>query len=151
MDLSTLTTQEASEQGAEMPVLNFITQEPITDGKGVPSVIRLAGMDSKRYREHNRKVQNRKLRNITRGAKNVTWDAEEAEKDNLDLAVACTLSWSGIGWKGEDLPCTPENVQMLYTQLPWLREQVEQFITARENFFTKPPSSSSNTTVSPSN
>jgi hypothetical protein len=49
--------------------------------------------------------------------------------------VKCTTAWDGVGYGGEDeIECTPANVLMLYTELPWLRDQVSAFIDDRTNF-----------------
>lgn len=55
-------------------------------------------------------------------------------EDKLELLTACTKSW--VGWQdgGKDFPCNPKNALALYTRLPFVREQVEEYVHERGNF-----------------
>lgn len=150
MDLSSLSTKQLSEEGAVLTVLDPRTDEPLVNSDGSSVTLTLSGMDGARYREHQRKIQNRRLKNLGRGGKaKLDLDAEELEKESLELLAACTLGWEGIEWKGAPLPFTQANAEMLYTELSWLRVQVDQFIGDRQNFFLTPAKNSSSTTASP--
>lgn len=135
MDLSQLSTKELSDQGVVMTVINPKTGEELSSN-GEVVTLTLAGIDSDRYRAHQRKLQNRRLKSLSRGrGAKLDLDADDLDEESLDTLVACTLDWSGIGWESDkDLPCTPENVKMVYQKLPWLRDQVDFFIGSRENF-----------------
>lgn len=102
------------------------------DGKE-PVTISLVGVDSENYQAAARASQNRRLAKINpRKVRQVT--AEEMENDALEILVACTIAWEGIGWGKEDLKCTPENVRKVYANVPFIREQVDEFINDRSNF-----------------
>ncbi len=135
MDLSTLSTKQKSEEGVVMTVEDPRTGEPLLDDQGEGVTITVAGSDSKAYRTYSRKIQNKRLKNLKPGQRSLNIDSEEMEEEALELMCKCTLGWSGIAWQGEALECTPQNAKMLFTELGWLREQVDIFITDRANFF----------------
>ena len=138
LDLATMDTKSMAEEGALMEVTDPRTGDPLKDSDGNKVTITLAGMDSKRYQDGQYKIQNKRInQSIRKGRMQATIDAEDLAKENLELLVDCTLSWSGFTWRGEVLPCTAENARMLYTQLGWLREQADSFIADRQNFFRR--------------
>jgi hypothetical protein len=128
MDLSALDTSLANE-GVDLHLTHPVTGEPLLDTDGKPVTIRLLGMDSSRYRRHNRALLNRRLENP---AKKPT--ADQIDEDNLAMFVALTVGWSGIGLDGVDLEFSEANAQKVYTRLPWVREQADAFIGDRKNF-----------------
>jgi hypothetical protein len=146
-DLSLFSTKERSEEGAVLTVLDPTSGEPLSDDNGKSVTITLSGVDGAKYRECQNKIQNRRLKSIGRGKTKLELDAAELEKEGLELLASCTLGWSGIVWKGSELPFTVENAKMLYGELGWLREQVDSFIGERQNFFPKAVTSSSSTTA----
>jgi len=148
MDLSALSTKQLSEEGVEMDVCDPRTGDPVVDSEsGEKITITLSGVDGKRYREQQRKMQSRRLKNVGRGPKaKVDFDVDSFEAESLDLLASCTLGWKHITWKGQALPFSTENARMLYTELSWLREQVDAFVGDRQNFFQRPANNSSSTT-----
>ncbi|MFO0271362.1 MAG: hypothetical protein ACK53W_12610 [Gemmatimonadota bacterium] len=131
MDLSKLDTVAAADEGAIMDVLHPITQERLVDPETGEAVsLRLAGIDSERYRAHVRRSTNRRIQNRSR---KVT--AEDIEAEALDLLVAVTLGWTGIDLDGKPLPYSAANAKTLYTRCPWMREQADVFVGDRANFF----------------
>ncbi len=52
----------------------------------------------------------------------------------IDVLVACTLGWEGLGDKEGPLAFTPENARRLYIDYPVIREQVDNFVGNRGNF-----------------
>ena len=148
MDLSTLSTKQLSEEGSVLTLLDPRTDEPLVNPDGSSVMITLSGMDGQRYRDHQRRIQNRRLKGLGRGKSKIDLDAEEMEKEALELLAACTIGWSGIDGKdGNPLPFTTANAELLYGE-SWIRIQVDQFIGDRQNFFLTPAKSSSSTTVS---
>ena len=53
----------------------------------------------------------------------------------LDLLAACTVSWVEIEENGEPLACNAETAKRVYTDYPWLREQVQAAFLASADFF----------------
>lgn len=60
--------------------------------------------------------------------------AEEIEESALRQLSICTVSWKGVKLDGQELECNPDNAYMLYSRLPWLKEQVDEFVGDRANF-----------------
>jgi hypothetical protein len=120
-----------AESGVDMPVRHPATNALVLQDNGkTPVVIHLAGMDSVRFRKTQRANADRRFK----GMQNRAPTAEELDTEGLDILVNCTLGWSGIILDGTPLECTPANVRMLYTRLPWVRKQVDTFMGNRANF-----------------
>ena len=70
-----------------------------------------------------------------RGNKDI--DIDTLEKEAMETRVALTLGWGclELGDDGE-LEFTEDNVRKVYTDFPWLAEQVDEFQGDRANFFT---------------
>jgi len=133
-DLGVVDTRKRSEEGVELQILG-------ADGfpvqvRGETLAIVLAGPDSDRFAEGQRKAQKRQM--------------EAAEKrqelpDGEFMAIVlshCAISWTGVyhpGEKGKAIPCSPEAAFELFKQYPWIREQAKGFAGLRANFL--PPSS----------
>lgn len=127
MDLAQLDTSSPS-GGVAMEVKHPTTGDVLKDGEE-PVTITLVGADSQQYRDVQRSFQNARLRDAR---KPVT--AEQLETQATATLAACTLGWSGIELDGQKLDCTVPNAKRLYARLPWLREQVDAFISERANF-----------------
>ena len=116
-----------AEEGAELEVL-----DPAT-GEAVGVYIMLAGADSSVHRKASVNISKRRL-NGQKGFRNRGFDPEKAEAENIEILAACTLSWKGVLVDGAPLPCSRDNAIKMYTRFPWLREQVEQFISDRSAY-----------------
>jgi hypothetical protein len=116
----------AAETGTELVLLNPIDDEP-TDMK-----IMVLGFDSSKAKEAIRASGNKRLK---RGK--LVSTMEEMEQSGLNLTAACTISWSGIEENGEEVEFAPANVKRIYTEYPWIKEQVDAFIGDRANFLSK--------------
>ena len=105
-------------------------QPEMPNGDLAPFKIKLIGKDSKAYGAKIRRVYE-KTRNKKKGL-----NAAEIEIERMAIAVACTIEWDVKWTDGKELPCTSDNVEMIYTQFPWILEQVEDFIGDRANFLS---------------
>lgn len=126
MDLDALKIAEKSEEGEILTILHPVSFEE-TDIK-----IKLAGMDSARYRNKVKQIaEKEKVRKKT----NIDFDG--IEKRGAEILAACTIDWKGIQRGGDTIPFSYENAVELYSDpnLRWLREQVDEFIANRANFF----------------
>jgi len=133
VDLSTLDTVSAAEEGAVMELRHPATGAVLNQDDGSPVTITLAGSDSERYRKAERSNQNRRLKNSA-GRRGLTVTSEELENDNLEVLAAATVAWAGIVLHGESLDCTVANARKVFKEIPWAREQAEQFVAERANF-----------------
>lgn len=129
MDLNSLKPVKA-DKGATLTIVHPETEEPI---EGM--TITLLGQDSAVYRKIQLAKQQAILNRMAKGKKMVDLDAEKLAEDTIDDLVKLTVKWTGFEMNGEDLPCTPENCRMVYSDWPWIREQAQEFVANRANFF----------------
>lgn len=141
IDLGTLDTRKACEQGAVLEVLHPIDRTPI----GLK--ITLAGLDSDIYAKAANKIgaartninmtpQAMKRARQGRPAEVMPEDLEAQKEDAINLLASITLSWEGdIVLDGQPLPpCNYDNAAKLYARFPWLRADVDAFVHNRANF-----------------
>lgn len=126
-DFATRDVAAKAEQGAELEVLDPVTNEPV----GV--YITLAGADSAVHRKALTAASKRRL-NGQKGFRNKGWDPEKMQEESIEIFATCTLSWKGVIVDGAPLPCSRAAAIKMYTRFPWLREQVEAFISDRSEY-----------------
>lgn len=118
-------------------------------GTGDPTdvYITVLGRDSTEYRRLAAEQQRRRLNKLAKTGRLRLDQDDDLDKDAVALLAACTKGWGTtaealpegaradvLTYHGEDLPCTRENAARVYTEQPWLREQVEAAVTDRANF-----------------
>jgi len=119
-----------ADDGAVLKIVHPETEEVI---EGM--TITLLGQDSKVYRKLQMSKQQAALNRISKGKKAVDFDAEKLAEDSIDDLVKLTTAWSGFTLDGKDLECTLENVRTVYADWSWIKEQVQEFVGNRANFF----------------
>lgn len=135
MDLSQFTV-DPENQTATLEIVHPGTGQVLRDEDGVAVTITLHGPDSKAVKSVERAWTNKRLAEGMR-SKKATVSIEQIEDQAMAVDVAATVDWSGVAFDGEELECTPENIRKVYTRLPWIREQVEEFFNERANFLGK--------------
>ena len=140
LDLAQFGTRESAAEGAVMRVLNPQTRAELATPDGTPITITLASGDAERVRAVNRKATNKRLAQ-QRGGRNAVVTAEALEADALSALVAATIAWQGIALGTEVLDLNDANVRRAYTELPWLRRQVDEFVADEGNFVRSSPTS----------
>lgn len=124
----------AQENEGTVVHLQNVRGEPIMDGDK-PVTVRIAGSYSAPYRK-TQAAQTQRLLNKRRQK----FTEEEFAANRAELVAACVLEWSGIdGEDGKPLPCTPINALKLVTDLPHVRDQLEE-AQADHASFSKPAS-----------
>jgi len=129
MDLSKLVI---TTEPVRLVLLHPSTRQPITDDDGNESALLVVGMDSDRYLEVERKLNNRKLRQLQTQNK-LRLTAEEVEAENLEKLAAAIVGIENIVFNGKPLEYGEKAVAQLLS-MAWLREQVEAFISDRAHF-----------------
>ena len=119
-----------ADDGAVLNIVHPETEEVI---EGM--TVTLLGQYSKVYRKLQMSKQQAALNRISKGKKAVDFDAEKLAEDSIDDLVKLTTAWSGFTLDGKDLECTPENVRTVYADWSWIKEQVQEFVGNRANFF----------------
>lgn len=133
-DLDAIDTKTLADEGVFMVVKRIGVDAPLIARNGQPVRLRLLGPDSDRYRAISRRQIQKRLRRYEAG-KPQEIDLDEAEKDTLDILVACTIGWENVFTpEGNEVPFSEAAALALYTSYPVLREQVDGFATSRANF-----------------
>lgn len=111
---------------------------------GTGIYVTVLGKDSDVYRDTQRAQQNRRFKHLGRSrAGGLQLTAEEIENEALELLVTCTKSWRSVDdgksspvveLSGKALEYSPANVRALYTEVPVIREQVDDAIHDRSTF-----------------
>ena len=142
-DLAAVDTT-ASEDGVYMEVKDT-AGSPVKNSKGEVPAIKLLGLDSKTYRDYQRRFVLRRIRRESTKGKpgvidmTVEEQAAESEKDMLDQLVMMTVGWKNFrDDKGAHITFTPEAARELYTKYPIVAEQVDMFCASRANFMRHP-------------
>ncbi len=126
MKLSDFNSVEGSNEGAVLYI-----KHPVT-GEETDAWIKMAGPDSKLAKQRRTHIQR-----LLRGKRNISdVDLETLEKEALETRVALTLDWGNVEID-KALNCTESNARKVYTEYPWIAEQVDAFQGDRTNFFMK--------------
>lgn len=127
MDFAEIDLEGWADQGAEMHVFHPVTDEPLFDKNGKPVTIWVKGLESP------------EAKSIAKAAAAAFQDGNQKkiEKEGMELLIKITSRWSGIGWEGKELECTPKNIRFFYEKREWVGLQVLAFAKDRRNFFTE--------------
>lgn len=129
MDLNKLKPALADE-GAILELRHPDTEEIISG-----MTITLLGQDSAVYRKIQLAKQQAVLNRMAKGKKQVEFDAAKIAEDTIDDLVALTVDWAGFEMDGEPLKCDAATKRMVYSDWQWIREQAQEFVANRANFF----------------
>ena len=127
MDFTKLDVTTSANAGAVMQVTH-----PSTGDELEGTTITLLGQDSDIYQKEIKKRAEQSLNN--RNGRNKKVDLDEAKIKGAELLARLTTAWTGIAEGKTELECNFDNCVKMYLKYPWLREQVEAFITDRGNF-----------------
>lgn len=119
---------ESKRDSAWLTVEHPVTKAPTT------MRIQVASSDSEVFRRIDRKIKNRNM-NAARKSKNAM-TVEALEAGGMELLTGITLGWENVTMRGEPLPFNQENVRKLYEDFPFIKEQVDEFVTERAHFFS---------------
>jgi hypothetical protein len=127
MDLIAFDTATPAGIGEKLQLRSPFTGEDLA---GV--TITLRGVDSAEFQQAQRSVLNRRLERT-----NAVQTAEKIEQEAIELLVSVTVDWEGIVVEGKEIKFTPDLARLLYAdkRFPWIKEQVEVFISDRRNFW----------------
>lgn len=119
-----------ADDGAVLNIVHPETEELI---EGM--TITLLGQDSKVYRKLQMGKQQAALNRMAKGKKAIDLDAEKLSEDSIEDLVKLTTAWTGFALDGKKLEFTADNVRMVYNDWAWIKEQVQEFVGNRANFF----------------
>lgn len=124
MDLSEI--QKQAQDEAWVTILHPVF------GEETSMRIRLLSPDSERYRQIDNRIRNAATKSMT---KRGGLSAEELSESGLQLLIQATVGWENVIFDGQPIQFSPENVRTVYTDFPFIREQVDRFLGDRRNFF----------------
>lgn len=113
-----------AKETTDVTLYNPVTSEVLTNEDGSEMTITVHGPYSSKYKSISHQQQNRRLQKAQRTGGKLNLSAEEIEASALDLLVKCVDGWS-ITLGGEQPDCTEAKVREVFTELPWVREQVD--------------------------
>lgn len=137
MDLSTLDTVAACNKGAEVELLHPVSRAPL----GV--FVTVLGSDSDTFKELLRSRVDERIRREAlarkRGRELETPTVAQREAESIETLCACTTGWRTgdeptLTLHGEALPFSIPNAKRVYTDLLWVRKQVDEAVADLENF-----------------
>jgi hypothetical protein len=135
MDISkALDTKTAANEGRKMTVLQTDGSIFYQDDGVTPVTITLLGADSDFAFKRTNDIQDQRAQRYSR-TKMFTTSAA-AYQDGTRVLAELTVSWDGIMSGGKPVECTRENAFELYTTIPALRRQVQEFVDNEKNFST---------------
>lgn len=139
MDLRQLDTAKLANSGVELQLRHPGTGMPLYSGSGdgkTKVAITLRGADSPEFLS----IKDNSIDKRVKARGRVNPSMAEERQFEIDMLVACTISWTGIELDGKPLECSPENVKALYSQpgLKWITDQVDRFVGDRGNFLEQP-------------
>lgn len=97
--------------------------------------IKVAGPDTDVFRKAELRLKNKSLKQVQRSKGRGDLKAEDSDKNGLEFLIDITLGWENVVFHGTEMPFTTENADMLYTAVPFVRDQVDRFVADRSNFF----------------
>jgi hypothetical protein len=125
-----------TKETSDVVLYNPVNSEILTNEDGSEMTITIHGPYSKRYKSISHAQQNRRLQKAQRTGGKLNLSAEEIESSALDLLVKCVDAWT-ITLGGEQPACTEAKVREVFTDLPWVREQVDAALGDAQAFLDK--------------
>ena len=116
-----------------LDMATFQVRHPVT-GKVTGATIQLYGPDSEMAQQLDVKLSDKRLQRIQqRGVQKIS--SQELSELTLEKLVGMTKEISNFFSNGEPYESTRSNIYALYQKNAWLREQVQDFLEDRHNFF----------------
>ena len=131
MDLANLDFGKNPEITAVMTVIHPITSEEMFQEDGTPVTVTLLGMESSVAKRVTKARAQKQL-----NKRNQKVDLDEAREFTISLQAKLITASSGLKENGVDLDLTDQATAIdVLTRYSWLREQIDEFITDRANFY----------------
>ena len=125
-----------TKETTSVTLYNPINSEILLNEDRSEMTVTIHGPYSKKYKTISHAQQNRRLMKAQRTGGKLNLTAEEIEASALDLLVKCVDGWN-ITLGGEQPDCTEAKVREVFTDLPWVREQVDAALGDAQAFLSK--------------
>lgn len=132
MDLSALNPKKKANAGAFLHLVNPGTGFPLYDNedKDKPVGLWLMGRDSDLYAKTRHKNVNGALTTKKRSDPKTS---EMIEQETIAVLADMTTGWDNLSYQG-NIEFSRDAIIGVYTDLAWVREQADVFISDRANF-----------------
>ena len=121
--------------GAQMEVTGF-DGESLSEVQEECPFITVLGRDSDKFREAKHEIQTEMMEK--RGDDEDYKEPSGASQERrARLVGACVVGWKNINDGNTVLECTPEHVALLLDESPELVDQVDKFLSDRDNYLKK--------------
>lgn len=118
-----------------MEVLDPVTRQPFLKKDGSSITMKIYGFDNEEVQKTYRRLNNKRLAAVAKsGGRGIRITSEEVEAEAIEKIAASIAGWSGFEEDGKEFPYNKSNAASLLKRLPWLRDQVEDFMNDRQNF-----------------
>lgn len=131
MDLANL---KPTKDTVEVEILHPTTFEPLTNEDGSEMTITVLAPHSKEYKAILHEQTNKRLKQAQK-TKRLDVTAEELEDATIDLLAKSTVSWD-ITYAGEKPKLTLGKAKEIYTEVFWIRAQIEEAVSNSLDFTT---------------
>jgi hypothetical protein len=88
---------------------------------------------SKEYKSYIHARTNSSLVKSRKTGKNHEFTSEDIEKEEISLFSNITKTWS-ITYDGKKIKFSPEKAKEVYSELSWIREQLDEAISSEDVF-----------------
>lgn len=131
MDLANLDLSKRSENQAVLTVQHPITTEDMVDDQGNLVTITLLGMESAIAKRMTKARAQKQL-----NSRKSKQDLDEMREFTINLLSKLVVASSGFKENGIEIDLADESTAVrIFTQYAWLREQVDEFLMDRANFY----------------
>lgn len=129
-DLSSLDTKANANVGRTLTLKHPVDGSVLMtdEKKPAPMTITLHGLDSDNYAKHLHLARARILEEQGKAP-----DLDESNRRNAEGFAAVTIDWH-LWLDGGLVPFSKEKALEMYIRFPWIREQVDVFVSNRKNF-----------------
>ena len=129
MDLKDLTPKSDS---IEVEIKHPITGEALKNDDDTPMTITLHATHSKEYKSVMHEQTNRRLKAASATGK-VDITSEELEENTVEVLAKATKSWN-LTFGGEKPELTVDEAKKLYTEVFWIKDQLDEGISNSMGF-----------------
>lgn len=129
----------------EMAILNPVDMTPFADEDGNVAALLVLGPDSEVYQRKQKEHTNKLLRNAQQRGGSAKVTAEQVEMNRLEMLTAVIVGFKNLALNGETLEFSSQNARMILKDYPFIREQLEVFLSEAGNFIAVTSKISSST------
>jgi hypothetical protein len=139
MDFSTFNLKEMAAVGATYHLRSYLDKTPLFDEDGTPVTFTLLGKDSREFRKafakNAAKKQGKAPKQGVLSEDEIIKALDDSEGANAEIIAGVVIGTTGVQWDGKPVKTDQKQLVQLFTQHPWILEQLDAFLADREAFF----------------